>query len=104
MPYSEIINIYVLIFTKIIERRYAKCPSQINKKTSCCNIVKYSSLLCFKAFLSPLSHCFDSAGVVTPPKRENRLQRKSESLDEYLGRFRHTGGRLPLCNFRLVVC
>ena len=92
MPYIEIINIYILIFTKIIERRYAKCPSQINKKTSCCNIVKYSSLLCFKAFLSPLSRHFDSAGVVTPPKRENRLQRKSESLDEYLGRFRHTGG------------
>ena len=69
MPYIEIINIYILIFTKIIERRYAKCPSQINKKTSCCNIVKYSSLLCFKAFLSPLSHCFDSAGVV-PLQRE----------------------------------
>ena len=64
MPYIEIINIYILIFTKIIERRYAKCPSQINKKTSCCNIVKYSSLLCFKAFLSPLSHYFDSAGIV----------------------------------------
>ena len=55
-------------------------------------------------FLSSLSHCFGSMGMITPPRGENRSQRKSESLDEYLGRFRHTGGKLPLCNFRLVVC
>ena len=54
-------------------------------------------------FLSPLSHYFDSVGIVTPSKGENRSQRKSESLDGYLDRFRHTGCRLPLCNFRLVV-
>ena len=32
VPYIEIINIYILLFTKIIERRYAKYSSQINKK------------------------------------------------------------------------
>ena len=69
-------------------------------KTNYCNIVKYSSLLCFKAFLSSLSYHFDSAGIVTLLKGENRSQRKSESLVEYLGRFRHTGDMLPLCNFR----
>ena len=73
-------------------------------KTSCCNIVKYLSLLCFKAFLSPLSHYFDSAGIVTLSKGENRSRRKYESLDEYWGRFRHAGGRLLLCDFRLIVC
>ena len=49
-------------------------------KTNYCNIVKYSSLLCFKAFLSSLSYHFDSAGIVTLLKGENRSQRKSESL------------------------
>ena len=29
--------------------------------------------------------------MITPPKGENRPQRKSESQDEYLDRFRHTG-------------
>ena len=53
-------------------------------KTNYCNIVKYSSLLCFKAFLSSLSYHFDSAGIVTLLKGENRSQRKSESLVEYL--------------------
>ena len=72
-------------------------------KTNYCNIVKYSSLLCFKAFLSSLSYHFDSAGIVTLLKGENRSQRKSESLVEYLGRFRHTGGKLSLCNFGVVV-
>ena len=92
MSYIEIINIYILLFTKIIERRYAKYPSQIDKKQAIVNIVKYSSLLCFIAFLSPLNHCFDSAGIVAPPKEENRSQRKSESLGGYLGRFIHTNG------------
>ena len=32
VPYIEIINIYILLFTKIIEKRYAKYPSQIDKK------------------------------------------------------------------------
>ena len=73
-------------------------------KTSCCNIVKYLSLLCFKAFLSSLSYHFDSAGIVTLLKGENRSQRKSESLDEHLDVFRHAGCRLPLCNFGVVVC
>ena len=72
-------------------------------KTSCCNIVKYLSLLCFKAFLSPLSHYFDSAGIVTLSKGENRSRRKYESLDEHLDRFRHTGEKLSLCNFGVVV-
>ena len=45
----------------------------------------------FQAFLSSLSHCFDSAGIVILLKGENRSQRKSESQDEYLDRFRHTG-------------
>ena len=59
--------------------------------------------MCFGMFLSPLSHYFDSAGIVTLLKGENLSQRKSESLDGYLDRFRHTGCRLPLCNFRIVV-
>ena len=103
VPYIEIINIYILLFTKIIEKRYAKYSSQIDKKRAVVLIVKYSSLLCFGTFLSPLSHCFDSTGIVTPPKGENRPRRKSDSLDEYLGRFRHTDGKQPLCNFGLVV-
>ena len=73
------------------------------QKPSCCNIVKYSSLLYLGTFLSPLSHCFGSAGIVTPPRGGNRPQRKYESLDEYLDGFRHTGGKRPLCNFRIVV-
>ena len=104
MPYIEIINIYILYFSIIIEIRYAKCPSQIDKKRAVVIIVKYSSLLCFIAFLSPLGYCFDSVGIVTLLKGENRSQRKYESLDEYLGRFRHTGENLPLCNFGVVVC
>ena len=47
--------------------------------------------MCFGMFLSPLSHYFDSAGIVVLSKGENRPQRKSESQDEYLDRFRHTG-------------
>lgn len=35
--------------------------------------VKSLSLLCLETFLSPLSHYFDSAGIVTPPRGENRL-------------------------------
>ena len=58
----------------------------------------------FCRILSPLSHYFDSAGIVVLSKGKNRPQRKYESLVEYLDRFRHTGGKLPLCNFRLVVC
>ena len=73
-------------------------------KTSCCNIVKYLSLLYLGTFLSPLRHCFNSAGTITLSKGENRSQRKSESLDEYLRRFRQAGGNLPLCNFEVVVC
>ena len=73
------------------------------QKTSCCNIVKYSSLLCFGTFSSSLSRYFDSAGMITPPRGGNRPQRKYESLDEYLDGFRHTGGKRPLCNFRIVV-
>ena len=42
--------------------------------------------------------------MITPPKGENRSQRKSESPDGYLDRFRHTGGKLPLCNLGVVVC
>ena len=104
MPFIEIINIYILLFSIIIEIRYAKCHSQINKKQAVVIIVKYSSLQCFAVFLSPLSHYFDSVGMITPPKGENRSQRKYESLGEYLDVFRHAGCRLPLCNFRLVVC
>ena len=104
VPYIEIINIYILYFSIIIERRYVKCPSQINKKQVVVIIVKYSSLLCLGTFLSPLRHCFDSAGIVTLSKGENLSQRKSESLVEYLGRFRHTGEKLSLCNFGAVVC
>ena len=53
----------------------------VNKqKTSCCKIVKYSSLLYLGTFLSPLSHYFDSSSVVILLKEENRSQRKSESL------------------------
>ena len=103
VPYIEIINIYILLFIKIIERHYAKYSLQINTKPSSCNIVKYSSLLCFKAFLSSLSYHFDSAGIVTLLKGENRSQQKSESLDEYLGRFRHKGCKLPLYIFVVVV-
>ena len=68
-------------------------------KTSCCNIVKYLSLLYLGTFLSPLRHCFNSAGMITPPKGENRPRRKYESMDGYLDRFRHTGKNLPLCTF-----
>lgn len=50
---------YILLFTKIIKRRYAKCPSQIDKKTSCCKIFIITVLW---GVLSPLSHYFDSAG------------------------------------------
>ena len=50
--------------------------------------------MCFGMFLSPLSHYFDSAGIVVLSKGENRPQRKYESLVEYLDRFRHVGGRL----------
>ena len=32
VSYIEIINIYILLFTEIIERRYAKYSSQIDKK------------------------------------------------------------------------
>ena len=68
-------------------------------KTSYCNIVKYLSLLYFGTFLSPLSYHFDSAGIVTLLKGENRSQRKSESLDEYLGRFKHT---VVICRFAIL--
>ena len=80
---------------------------RLTKKTSCCKIVKYSSLLCSAVFLSPLSHYFDSAGIVTLSKGENRPQRKYESLVEYLDRFRHAGGRLRFailgCSFAALI-
>ena len=77
---------------------------RLTKNQAVVNIVKYSSLLCFGTFLSPLRRFFDSVGMITPPKGENRSRRKYESLGGHLGRFRHTDGKQPLCNFRLVVC
>ena len=82
----------------MIERRYAKCSSQIDKKPSCCKYCKIFIITLFCRVFSPLSHCFNSAGIVTPPKGENRPQRKSESLDEYLGRFKHT---VVICRFAI---
>ena len=100
MPFIEIINIYILLFLQNNRETLCLIFFADKQKTNYCKIVKSLSLLCLGTFLSPLSHYFDSAGIVTPPRGENRSQRKSESLDEYLGRFRHTGDMLPLCNFR----
>ena len=51
--FMEIINIYILLFAKIIERRYAKCHSQINKKTSCCNNCKIFIITVFCRIFKP---------------------------------------------------
>ena len=72
----------------------------VNKqKTSCCNNCKIFIITMFWGVFKSSEPLFWLGGYYPLQGEENRPQRKSESQDEYLGRFRHTGGRLPLCNF-----